>query len=66
VLSGTALAPTVPDGAYFIIADTSALVVPGLDPADAAHLGDPRRDYRVCRWLTKEVRGEVRCTAQTQ
>ena len=49
-LRQTVLTPTVPDGSYFIVSDTSQLTIP------AAFNTDRRRDYNVCRWLTKEVR----------
>ena len=49
-LRETVLTPTIPDGSYFIVSDSSKLTVP------AAFSTDRRRDYNVCRWLTKEVR----------
>jgi len=49
VLRETVLTPTAPDGSYFIVSDTSQLSVP------VSAQTDPRRDYNVCRWLTKEV-----------
>ncbi|RKO92833.1 pyridoxal phosphate-dependent transferase [Blyttiomyces helicus] len=50
MLSSVGLTPTMPQGGYFILADTTSV------PDDAA--ADPterRRDFRVCRYLTKEA-----------
>ncbi|KAJ3072484.1 Kynurenine--oxoglutarate transaminase 3 [Podochytrium sp. JEL0797] len=50
VLRKSGLAPTVPHGGYFVMADTTSL---------ESHLPDaktePRRDFRACRFLTTEV-----------
>ncbi len=46
-LSEVGLPPTVPDGSYFILADTSRLDVP--TPAGM------RRDVAVCRWLAERA-----------
>ncbi|KAI9002725.1 pyridoxal phosphate-dependent transferase [Gaertneriomyces semiglobifer] len=46
-LAHVGLTPTLPHGGYFILADTTSLP----DPAED-HV---RRDYRICRFLTKEV-----------
>jgi len=48
VLDEVGLKPTIPDGSYFIMAETSACKVP-------ATFQDRRRDYNFCRWLTSEV-----------
>ncbi|TPX69743.1 hypothetical protein SpCBS45565_g02148 [Spizellomyces sp. 'palustris'] len=58
MLSSVGLTPALPHGGYFILADTSSLP----DPADLKVNADtkdvdtdPRRDYRICRFLTKEA-----------
>jgi len=48
VLDEVGLKPTVPDGSYFILADTSAYKIP-------AEFQDRRRDFNFCRWLTAKV-----------
>jgi aspartate/methionine/tyrosine aminotransferase len=46
-LSAAGLRPMTPDGSYFIVVDTRALPV-------AVPAGE-RRDFAVCRWLTREI-----------
>jgi aspartate/methionine/tyrosine aminotransferase len=46
-LAGVGMQPVVPDGSYFILADTSTLPV-------KAEAGG-RRDVAICRWLTTEI-----------
>ncbi|KAI9203137.1 pyridoxal phosphate-dependent transferase [Polychytrium aggregatum] len=52
-LTSTGLTPTLPHGGYFILADTSSLPDPALQPGHQDT--DPRRDFRLCRFLTSEV-----------
>ncbi|KAJ3415363.1 Kynurenine--oxoglutarate transaminase 3 [Chytridiales sp. JEL 0842] len=53
LLAESNLAPTLPHGGYFIMADTERLesLLPPISEANP----EKRRDYRVCRFLTKEV-----------
>ena len=46
-LTAAGLRPTVPDGSYFILVDTSSLSVQAEEGV--------RRDIAVCRWLTRAV-----------
>jgi aspartate/methionine/tyrosine aminotransferase len=48
VLEEVGLKPTIPDGSYFIMADTSVCKIP-------AEFQDRRRDFNFCRWLTSKV-----------
>jgi hypothetical protein len=61
-LSDCGLAPVVPKGSYFVMADTSAIpssVFMGKGKAEPGIGGDgPKeetRDYQFCRWLTREL-----------
>ena len=50
--------PIVPDGAFFIMADTSKIDFPVsyMEEKTVAMPADPMpRDWAMCRWLTKEV-----------
>jgi aspartate/methionine/tyrosine aminotransferase len=49
-LQAAGMTPIVPDGAYFVLADTSALSVPAGSAGTSA-----LRDVAVCRWLTTGV-----------
>ena len=56
------LAPVVPKGSYFVMADTSSIpssVFMGKGKAEPGIGGDgPKeetRDYQFCRWLTREL-----------
>eukprot|EP00760_Papus_ankaliazontas_P036582 PhM_4_TR8347/c1_g1_i5/m.17811/K00816/CCBL; kynurenine---oxoglutarate transaminase / cysteine-S-conjugate beta-lyase / glutamine---phenylpyruvate transaminase len=53
VLSEVGLRPTVPHGAYFVVADVSC-VPKGLYMNDAATSEGVAMDWQFCRWLTKE------------
>eukprot|EP00927_Polykrikos_kofoidii_P044283 TRINITY_DN38294_c0_g1_i1.p1 TRINITY_DN38294_c0_g1~~TRINITY_DN38294_c0_g1_i1.p1 ORF type:complete len:480 (+),score=56.80 TRINITY_DN38294_c0_g1_i1:68-1507(+) len=63
ICSNSGLAPTNPQGSYFVLADTSTLTVP--PPADwqggagAGVTARPpigeRADYDFCRWLTMDI-----------
>jgi len=50
VLHETGLEPTIPDGSYFILADTSKVKVPQELRTDSRH------DFNVCRYLTSEAK----------
>ncbi|KAI8591951.1 pyridoxal phosphate-dependent transferase [Geranomyces variabilis] len=50
-LADVGLRPTLPDGGYFILADTSIVDV----DATTATTGERRRDYAVCRELTEHA-----------
>eukprot|EP01112_Ceratiomyxa_fruticulosa_P021078 TRINITY_DN7335_c0_g1_i1.p1 TRINITY_DN7335_c0_g1~~TRINITY_DN7335_c0_g1_i1.p1 ORF type:complete len:485 (-),score=96.92 TRINITY_DN7335_c0_g1_i1:157-1449(-) len=51
------LTPVVPQGAYFIFADTRAIELKGDDGKNKTITGMNmhRRDWNVCRWLTTEI-----------
>lgn len=51
VLDKAGLQPIVPEGGYFVMADTSRIQV----PASYLAAPDTTRDYALCRWLTAEV-----------
>lgn len=53
VLTEVGLAPTVPQGSFFVLADTSAI-----DPSvyvDPNAADDVGLDWHFCRWLTREI-----------
>ncbi|XP_070532690.1 kynurenine aminotransferase-like isoform X2 [Ptychodera flava] len=49
-LSEVGLVPIIPEGGYFMMADTSGIDVDLNDP----EVGDGNRDYKLVRWLTKK------------
>jgi aspartate/methionine/tyrosine aminotransferase len=50
-LRAAGLRPIVPNGSYFILADTSSIDSKAyMNPKDPA-----QQDYQFCRWLTKEI-----------
>jgi aspartate/methionine/tyrosine aminotransferase len=50
-LSKVGLVPVVPQGSYFVLADTSKI-----NPKLFMNPEDPSsKDYQFCRWLTKEI-----------
>ncbi|KAJ3387116.1 Kynurenine--oxoglutarate transaminase 3 [Entophlyctis sp. JEL0112] len=51
VLTRANLTPTVPHGGYFVLADTSALVL----PATSATTANPKRDFRACHFMTTDI-----------
>ncbi|KAI9104072.1 pyridoxal phosphate-dependent transferase [Phlyctochytrium arcticum] len=51
ILVEAGLQPTLPHGGYFTLANTSGIQI----PADAAEQQEKRRDYVVCRYLTREA-----------
>ncbi|KAJ3216112.1 Kynurenine--oxoglutarate transaminase 3 [Dinochytrium kinnereticum] len=53
LLAKNKLSPTVPHGGYFVMADTTSLESQVNASTEAA--SEPRRDFRVCRYLTTEV-----------
>lgn len=57
VLKNAGLRPVVPQGSYFILADTSNVDDAKFLDKDLLASGKPgtTRDYQFCRWLTKEV-----------
>jgi len=48
-LNEIGLIPTIPDGSYFLLADTSAVKVPKEAKTDR------RNDYDVCRYMTRQM-----------
>jgi aspartate/methionine/tyrosine aminotransferase len=54
VLRAAKLNPVIPDGGYFVMADTSVAHVPTKYLIDSN--GKPvTRDYALCRWMTSEL-----------
>lgn len=56
-LTAAGLKPVLPEGGFFIMADTSAVDVPAAYLAETTPASGPvmRRDWAFCRFLTKEI-----------
>lgn len=56
-LTAAGLKPVLPEGGFFIMADTSAVEVPPAYLAETTPASGPvmRRDWAFCRFLTKEI-----------
>jgi kynurenine--oxoglutarate transaminase/cysteine-S-conjugate beta-lyase/glutamine--phenylpyruvate transaminase len=50
-LRAAGIEPIIPEGGFFIVGDTSALVLPEKYAADKT----VTRDWALCRWLTEEI-----------
>ena len=50
-LRAAGIEPIIPEGGFFIVGDTSALVVPEKYSSDKS----VTRDWALCRWLTEEI-----------